>query len=172
MIHAQYCKDFIHIRSAAILRTTITSSLHHHRWKDGKIVHVQYKERSYQDYCSKIEGVVSECRQRLDWLKRGSRQLFGTLLEKKIAVIIDTSSSMRDHLDLVRSKFRELLQEQLRDKEQFTVIQLSSEVHSWSDDLVPTSEENLEAASQWVEGLEAGGSTNTLEALSTAMSIR
>ena len=37
---------------------------------------------------------------------------------------------------------------------------------------MPTSEQNLKAVSQWVEGLSAEGSTNTMAALSQAMSVR
>ena len=36
---------------------------------------------------------------------------------------------------------------------------------------MPTSEQNLQAISEWVEGLTAEGSTNTLEVLSRAMSV-
>lgn len=37
--------------------------------------------------------------------------------------------------------------------------------------MVPTSGQNLKAISQWVEGLTAEGSTNTMAALSQAMSV-
>ena len=37
---------------------------------------------------------------------------------------------------------------------------------------MPTSDQNLNAISQWVEGLVAEGSTNTMAALSQAMSVR
>ena len=63
-------------------------------------------------------------------------------------------------------------QEQLKEKEKCTIFHFSSSVRAWRDHLVPASEQNLKAISQWVEGLVAEGSTNTLEALSQAMSVR
>lgn len=45
-------------------------------------------------------------------------------------------------------------------------------MYTWREHLVPTSEQNLKAISQWVEGLAAEGSTNTMDALIRAMSVR
>lgn len=63
------------------------------------------------------------------------------------------------------------LQEQLQDKEKCTIIHFNSSVHAWRDHLVPTSVQNLAAISQWVEGLAAEGSTNSMYALEQAMSV-
>ena len=53
---------------------------------------------------------MSKCEERLTWLKQGSRQLFGTLLESKVVILIDTSSSVENRLDLIKDKVKELLQ--------------------------------------------------------------
>lgn len=44
-------------------------------------------------------------------------------------------------------------------------------MHPWRVALVPTSPQNLQAVGQWVRGLLANGSTNTLGALEVAMSV-
>lgn len=63
-------------------------------------------------------------------------------------------------------------QEQICQKQAFTVIQFSSGVQPWRDYLVPTSPQNLAALGQWVQALSAGGSTNTLDVLSSATAVR
>ena len=47
---------------------------------------------------------------RLSWLKKGSRDVFGTILEKNIYILIDTSKSMQNHLNFVKDKLRLLIQ--------------------------------------------------------------
>lgn len=47
---------------------------------------------------------------RLLWLKKGSRDVFGTVLENNIYVLIDTSKSMEHHLGFVKEKLRLLIQ--------------------------------------------------------------
>ena len=42
----------------------------------------------------------------------------------------------------------------------------------WKEHLVPTSDQNLTAVWQWVQALRASGSTNTLDALSTATAVQ
>ncbi len=47
---------------------------------------------------------------RLLWLKKGSRDVFGAVLENNIYVLIDTSKSMQHHLGFVKEKLRLLIQ--------------------------------------------------------------
>ena len=47
---------------------------------------------------------------RLLWLKKGSRDVFGTVLEKNIYILIDTSKSMQNHIAFVREKLLLLIQ--------------------------------------------------------------
>lgn len=73
------------------------------------MVHVELTERIHHTYQDKVGRVLSKCRERLSWLKQGSRELFGTLLEDQLVVVIDTSSSMKDRLDLVKAKIHQLI---------------------------------------------------------------
>lgn len=73
-------------------------------------MHVQLTSQTHKTYQAKVEGVLSACEKRLEWLKKGSRQLFGTLLEGKVVIVIDTSSSVKERLDLIKTKVQELLQ--------------------------------------------------------------
>lgn len=142
----------------------------------------------HKTYQNKVEKVIARCKERLSWLKKGSRQLFGTLLESKVVIVIDTSSSVKERLDLIKNKVQELLQvshvacwlgkslcsflqEQLPQKKEFTIVHFNTTVHPWRGSLVPTSPQNLQAVAQWVQNLLAEGSTNTLGALEVAMSV-
>lgn len=62
-------------------------------------------------------------------------------------------------------------QEQLSRKKAFTLVHFNCEVYPWRETLVPTSPQNLQAVGQWVCGLLAEGSTNTLGALEVAMTV-
>ena len=105
--------------------------------------------------------------------------------------MVDTSSSLRDRLPLLKRKLHQLIevaslcrvlatlgliprppsQEQLCHKQAFTVLHFGSSVQAWSESLVPPLQENLQAVWRWVQGLTAQGSTNTQAALSAAMSV-
>jgi hypothetical protein len=47
---------------------------------------------------------------RIDWLKQGSRALFGTVVEDEIYIIIDTSSSMQHSIQFVKERLFVLMQ--------------------------------------------------------------
>ena len=63
------------------------------------------------------------------------------------------------------------MEQQLRHKQHFNLIQFSSEVLSWREYLVPPAAQNLSSAHQWVTQLQAGGSTDTLGVLRKAMGM-
>merc|ERR1719494_1495775 len=98
-------------------------------------------------------------RKRMDWLQQGSRELFGTIIEDQVTILIDTSASMASRLFLVKDKLYRLFQEQLRHKIKFNIIKFDSRVQAWRDRLVDCSTHNLDNAWQWIKGLSASGRT-------------
>ena len=74
------------------------------------MVHIELTNHIHRLYQEKVENVLCECRDRLSWLKQGSRELFGTLLEERLVVVIDTSASMKDRLELVKAKIQQLIE--------------------------------------------------------------
>ena len=74
------------------------------------MVHIELTNHIHRLYREKVEQMVSECCDRLSWLKQGSRELFGTLLEDRLVVVIDTSASMKDRLELVKTKIQQLIE--------------------------------------------------------------
>ena len=53
---------------------------------------------------------LEQYEKRIDWLSRGSRELFGTVIENNICILIDTSHSMQSSLDFVKKKLSILIQ--------------------------------------------------------------
>lgn len=73
-------------------------------------MHVQLTKRAHKTHRAKVESIITRCEERVEWLKKGSRQLFGTVLESKVVIVIDTSSSVKERLKLIKRKVEELLQ--------------------------------------------------------------
>ncbi|KAJ7369450.1 Von Willebrand factor A [Desmophyllum pertusum] len=152
LVNARYCDKFAHVR-----------------WKDGSIMHVHVSGPIHRNYEQRILSALDSYRKRMEWLQQGSRELFGTIIEDQVAVLIDTSASMASRLFLVKDKLYRLMQEQLRHKLKFNLVKYDTRVQAWRDRLVDCNTHNLDNAWQWVKGLSTGGSTNTLAALKLAL---
>lgn len=123
--------------------------------------------RTYEE---RIRIVIEQIEKRIEWLGRGSRQLFGTVIENNIAILIDTSQSMQLSLEFVKLKLVALMQEQLKAKQRFNLVAFNSKIVSWRDRMVEVSEHTVMSALEWISGLGAQGSTNTLGAIRFALS--
>ncbi|XP_048855369.1 von Willebrand factor A domain-containing protein 3B-like [Brienomyrus brachyistius] len=152
LVNAKYCSQFAHMT-----------------WVDGSVVHVYVTPEKSRWYRDRMEESLKKLQRRLEWLQQGSRQLFGAVLELQVYILIDTSEPMKEHLPLLKDKFYQLIQEQLSFKAKVNFVAFGSQVVSWRVRLTEVSEENLERAWSWVQGLQAGGSTNILEALQVAL---
>ncbi|VEL18629.1 unnamed protein product [Protopolystoma xenopodis] len=67
LVNARYCENFVHVL-----------------WKDGSTVHIQVPPQVYRRYKQQMEACLSEIERRIDWLRRGSRELFGTIMEDDV----------------------------------------------------------------------------------------
>ncbi|CAM5078178.1 unnamed protein product [Natator depressus] len=152
IIHAKYCDKFVHTY-----------------WKDGSVVHVYVSTEKYRQYEERMKNALGLMERRVKWLQRGSRGLFGNVLEDHIYILIDTSQSMRDKLPLVKEKIFQLIQEQLRHKSRFNFVKFDAQAVAWQEKLAEVNEENLQDAWLWIKELEVGSSTNTLKALQIAL---
>nr|CAH8847920.1 unnamed protein product [Trichobilharzia regenti] len=152
LINAQYCSNFVHVRA-----------------KDGTIVHVQVTQELYRSYSRRMQSRLNAIRHRLNFLRQGSRELFGTITEDDVYVLIDTSTSMLSCIEFVKEKLLQLIYEQLKYKNRLNLIAFNSIINAWSSHLQSTTEGNLKSAMKWIEKLTCGGSTNTLRALQFAL---
>ncbi len=46
----------------------------------------------------------------MEWLQQGSREIFGTVIEDQVYLLIDTSASMAPHMEFVKDKLFILMQ--------------------------------------------------------------
>ncbi|VDP32794.1 unnamed protein product [Schistosoma curassoni] len=152
LINAQYCSNFVHVR-----------------WKNGNIVHVQITPEMYRSYSRRMHSRLNAIKHRLDLLRQGSRELFGTITEDNVYILIDTSTSMLSCIKFVKEKLLQLIYEQLKYKNRLNFISFNSNVNAWHNHLQSTTECNLKSAIKWIEKLTCGGTTNTLKALQFAL---
>lgn len=155
LIGAKYCGQFAHIR-----------------WLDGSIRHVFLSKFAFEQQKIKVTSLLDLYKTRLAWLKRGSRELFGTIVEDQVIFLVDVSSSMENHLDIVKDRFEALFREQLKYKSKFNVIRFGSKATSWRDRLTEVTPQTVHQALQWMHSLVAGGSTNVGNALQLALADR
>lgn len=155
-------------------------------------MHVQVTPDLHRNYEKKINILLDQYEKRIDWLSKGSRELFGTVIENNICILIDTSQSMQLSLDFVKRKLATLIQvifknfytislfynvvqnnsfskEQLKAKQRFNLLAFNSKIHPWRDRLVEVDEYNLASALEWIQSLNAQGTTNTLAAIRFAL---
>lgn len=140
------------------------------KWRDGRVVHVQVTPELHRDYERKMTVAVNSFHQRIDWLNKGSRALFGTVIEDQIYILIDTSASMLPSIQYLKDKLFLLMQEQIRHKKKFNLISFNSKATAWQNRLTDISELSLKGAWKWIQGLSCWGSTNTYAALQHALS--
>ncbi|KAK4471384.1 hypothetical protein MN116_004817 [Schistosoma mekongi] len=152
LINAQYCCNFVHIR-----------------WKDGTIVHVQVTPEMYRSYSRRIQSRLNAIKHRLNLLRQGSRELFGTITEDNVYILIDTSTSMSSCIKFVKEKLIQLIYEQIKHKCRLNLVSFNSTINAWNDHLQSTNEDNLKSAIKWIETLTCNGTTNTLKALQFAL---
>ncbi|XP_031752879.1 von Willebrand factor A domain-containing protein 3B isoform X2 [Xenopus tropicalis] len=151
LINAKYCDQFVHTQ-----------------WKDGSVVHLYITKEKWRWYEERMKTVLEQMERRIQWLQQGSRELFGTILEDRVYILIDTSHSMKDKLFLVKEKMFQLIEEQLKHKLMFNFVKFDSKVEAWKSRLAKVTEDTLQEASCWVKELQVGSSTNTLRALQVA----
>ena len=51
-------------------------------------MHVSLGEKAFATYNARVTAVVEKCGERMQWLRQGSRELFGTLLEERVSSVL------------------------------------------------------------------------------------
>ena len=94
----------------------------------------------------------------------------GEVIRKNLVFVLDTSGSMRQDSKIEQAKeaLRFVLQG-LRPEDSFNLVDFSSEARQFRPEPSPASSDNVEAALQYVDQIEAVGGTNIDEALVAAL---
>ncbi|CAB4005640.1 Hypothetical predicted protein [Paramuricea clavata] len=81
----------------------------------GVMKHLHLTSRELEEYEAEMEKVMKRYVKRLQWLMSGSRRIFGTVIEKKVVILIDTSCSMAKSMPEIQLQLTGLIWEQLRE---------------------------------------------------------
>uniref|UniRef100_UPI00398E4A58 von Willebrand factor A domain-containing protein 3A n=1 Tax=Pristiophorus japonicus TaxID=55135 RepID=UPI00398E4A58 len=136
---------------------------------NGEVRHLQLQPRELEEYIEQVERVLCRYLQRLQWLLSGSRRLFGTVLEKRVCILLDTSGSTDHYLAELKKELTSLIWEQLRKgSHSFNLLCFAERVDPWRDCLVEATDQTCHDAVQWASAALARGNTCTLEALQKA----
>ncbi|KAM8960489.1 LOW QUALITY PROTEIN: von Willebrand factor A domain-containing protein 3A [Pelodytes ibericus] len=140
---------------------------------DGVVKHLQFQPKELEEYTEQLEKVLRRYIHRMQWLLSGSRRLFGTILENKVCLLIDASTSMASSLTELQKGLTSLLWEQLRPKSTwFNVISFSESIDSWQDCLVKATDESCQDAAQWISRLRPRGNTCIFHALEKCFELQ
>jgi hypothetical protein len=60
-------------------------------------------------YNKKLRSMEKIFNNRIEWLSKGSRKLFGTVIEKNVCFLIDKSESMSNSMSYLKNKLKQLL---------------------------------------------------------------
>ncbi|PIK60484.1 putative von Willebrand factor A domain-containing protein 3A [Apostichopus japonicus] len=143
---------------------TVSSTLNVQK---GSVKHLQLQAHELRDYEQQLESVLRRYLRRLQWLLGASRRTFGTVIEKKVCVLIDTSGSMVSHMDDLKKDLVALIWEQFR-RMKFNLIRFSGDIEPWRPVAVEPSDSNCHDAVRWVNSFVPAGNSCTLEALMAA----
>ncbi|KAM4632349.1 von Willebrand factor A domain-containing protein 3A [Discoglossus pictus] len=139
---------------------------------NGVVKHLQFQPKELEEYIEQMEKVLRRYIQRLQWLLSGSRRLFGTILESKVCILIDSSSSMAPYLLEVQKGLTSIIWEQLRTRNiWFNIVSFSDSMESWQDCLVEATDEACQDAVQWLSRLKPRGNTCIFHALQKGLAI-
>uniref|UniRef100_A0A8C5QXN6 von Willebrand factor A domain containing 3A n=1 Tax=Leptobrachium leishanense TaxID=445787 RepID=A0A8C5QXN6_9ANUR len=133
---------------------------------NGVVKHLQFQPKELEEYIQQLEKVLRRYIERLQWLLSGSRQLFGTILEAKVCLLIDASASTAPFfMDLLKG-LTCLVWEQLRaSRVWFNMISVSERIDSWQEYLVEATDEACQDAAQWISRLRPRGNTCIFHAI-------
>ncbi|XP_070580843.1 von Willebrand factor A domain-containing protein 3A-like isoform X2 [Ptychodera flava] len=162
-------EEFIPIIKKVVSSTVHEKAMAQFQWHDGSLKNVHVDPTQLYDYQKKLATVVKLYEKRVDWLSRSSRRIFGTIVEKKVIILVDLSCANTNYLVHIQHSLRMLLEQQMANKDYFNVIGFGSEPVAWKTGMQEPSEQNLQSCWRWILGLECGGSRNFMSALRMAL---
>lgn len=89
------------------------------------------------------------------------------VLPKDVVLVIDTSGSMGGDKIVQAKEALKTIINKLRPEDNFGLLQFNTDVSTFRNELIPAGAANKKAALEYVDNLEAGGSTNIEAALNT-----
>uniref|UniRef100_A0A8D0GIN4 von Willebrand factor A domain containing 3A n=1 Tax=Sphenodon punctatus TaxID=8508 RepID=A0A8D0GIN4_SPHPU len=159
-----------------ILQKTVSSTLHEKEmmqfeWHDGTVKNVHVDPPILYDYQKQLSRMVKTYERRVEWLSAASRRIWGTVCERRVAILVDISATNSIYIIHIQHSLRLLFEEQMSNKNFFNIIAFGSDVKAWKPEMVPSNADNLQSAWRWVLSLQCKGSRNVMSALRRAVEI-
>lgn len=116
---------------------------------------------SYKTF-DEVEGLMLEA----------ERPLFASIQASRPIIVVDTSGGIGKHLTFVKAALKRTLYAHLACKQAIQLIKFSpaqGSARAWAQAMVPPTEQALQAAETWIDGLTASSTGNILDAVRLAI---
>uniref|UniRef100_A0A8C7JXI1 von Willebrand factor A domain containing 3A n=1 Tax=Oncorhynchus kisutch TaxID=8019 RepID=A0A8C7JXI1_ONCKI len=148
-----------------ILNKTVSSTVHEKamvqfEWHDGTVKNVHVDLPLIYHYQKQLMSAVAVLERRVQWLSSGSRQIWGTVCEQRVVIVVDMSMMIPGFSLHIQHSLRVLLEEQLANKHTCLHVCLRGCTR-----MCIALTMCLFLSSRWVQGLQCSGSRNTMGAL-------
>lgn len=92
-------------------------------WEDGTLKYLHVDVHGLERYISSLQSfIVNKLQRRMSWLQSGSRVPFGTLLEARVLLVVDSSYTIMGQILKLQQHFKTLLEEQLAHVREFNLL--------------------------------------------------
>lgn len=92
-------------------------------WNDGTLKYLHVDVHGLESYLASLQQfILVKLQRRLSWLQCGSRVPFGTMLEPRVLVVVDSSYALIGQILKLQQHFKILLEEQLAHVEAFNLL--------------------------------------------------
>lgn len=162
-------RDFVPILRKSVKSRVNQSAMQQFEWHDGSVKNMHVDVAMLYDYQKKLGLAVNTYETRIEWLALASRRIWGTICEKRVIFLIDTSVSNKPYLVHLQHSLRLVLEQQVANKEAFNLIAFGSHPNMWKPHMVKPTKENLQSAWRWALHLESGGSRSFMNAFRCAI---
>jgi len=156
------------------INRSVVSQIHHRsmvqlEWHDGTTKNVHVDPVILSGYQRHLDLTLQLYRRRMEWLTSGSRCTFGTLIEKRVVILVDMSLAMSGDILLLHNDMRSLLEQQIPSRKLFNIICFGASVSSFQSKMVEPSTANIDAAFRWFIRQPCAGSRKFMGAFRLAM---
>jgi len=101
-----------------------------------------------------------------------ARTIFGSMPEKKIALVVDSSGSMASYLADVKAAMNLALVQQFNKSDRlFNIVTYTGKPRFFRKELVECTPSNIEDAMRFCEQIEAGGQSSMIQAIASALRL-
>ncbi|XP_072123423.1 LOW QUALITY PROTEIN: von Willebrand factor A domain-containing protein 3A [Mobula birostris] len=141
---------------------------------ENEVKHLQVSLGLVAGFESRVREMVDACQKRTQWLREGSKKVFGLVRGKHLGVLVDCSDANcgLGRQEQLQGALLTLLEEQMRDTKQIYLLAFGSDLYPLWENARDLNVRTMDEARQWVQGLQPCGSCNLLKALNMVLKVR